>query len=257
MPSLQKDGTPWMKRILLPLWAVRMVITGILIVVTIIALSVSARELSQNDDGYIGDDINGNGVYVNWKVALGVSVAFFLIMLIVFLLDILSVIKFLRHSLTPKWLVVVNSIQTTIWMVQVGLEIWDTTRGAGAGGLVGSIIVLAFFVLMLIYAIITKRKQKKGAFRGAYQPAHNPAAPQGWQSQGFMHGQQGQQPYQTGAYEPYGGAGGHELGQQNPVPVYGAAGEYYAGTAYKSPAVEHEASAAPEYSQPVQPRQGV
>ena len=100
-----------------------------------------------------------------------------LLIVAVLLMDILSILLFLRDALYPKTFLILNAVQTAFWTGVLILDIAAIARGNSAVGLGFTIFVLFTFVGLLIYAIRGYMHQKKQSRLGHYAPAHNPAMP--------------------------------------------------------------------------------
>jgi hypothetical protein len=146
-----------------------------------------------------------------------------LLIIAVLLMDILSILLFIRDGLNPKTFLILGCVQTTIWATVLILDIVAIAQGESAVGLGFTVFVLFTFVALLIYAIIGFRRQRVQARLGNYAPAHNPAAPiaHGAHPPAYMNAA----PYQnTAYYPPTGGLSQEQFHTQN---THGAAGGYY------------------------------
>ncbi|KAF2812563.1 uncharacterized protein BDZ99DRAFT_474715 [Mytilinidion resinicola] len=153
--------TPWKKRVLFPFWAFRTSFMVFLIGIYIWAIVIIRSR----------HDIEN----VSW----GVIILFMLLLIICLLLDIMAMIMFAKHSLKPGAFLLFNVIQTTIWTVILVLDIVALARpGVNRIGLLGTILVFASFLALLIYSLvifIKERKSRKQRGHGESTTA-NPAS---------------------------------------------------------------------------------
>jgi hypothetical protein len=132
MVSIQKDQTPWLKRVLIPFWIIRilfMVLFAGLFAIAIAAIGVASSE----DDNQLDKKA--------WHLGIGIAVFFLILLLLCLILDIVAIIKFARHNLSPRSMVIMNTIQTAIWTFLVVLEIVSVANGAAGSALVLPIII--------------------------------------------------------------------------------------------------------------------
>ncbi|KAF2458458.1 hypothetical protein BDY21DRAFT_370702 [Lineolata rhizophorae] len=191
-------NSPWLKRVLIPFWAIRGLFMAILII--IFALGI----------GILADDAPGEYIAI-WAVFLGL----FIFCLV---LDIITIVKFARNHLSPRLFLIFNVIQTTFWTVVFVLEIVGaaSTR-SGVGGIILTVIVFATYVGLLIYGSVVFHRHRKAGNRGAYQPTPDQQADTAYTGgpayQMYPPQQQQPQPHQ----------------QPQQMPVYGQAANYYGG----------------------------
>ncbi|KAF2690067.1 hypothetical protein K458DRAFT_399454 [Lentithecium fluviatile CBS 122367] len=198
----------WKKRILLPIWILRIVAMLFICVVFGIAIAYVKQ--------------NGGS-----SVSLGVVIFFYLLIIAVLLLDVLQILMLLNHNLSPIGLLIINGIQTTFWTSVLLMDItYIAKERSTATGLIMSLSLSALFFATFLYAIIMFIKQRREAKRGQYAPAHNPAntmpnlAPTPYTGPAIQH-------HSTAYHSPMRDNG--DLGAQNiPYPPYGGPPSYYA-----------------------------
>ncbi|KAF2247936.1 hypothetical protein BU26DRAFT_323713 [Trematosphaeria pertusa] len=157
---MAKQPVAWKKRILLPFWAVRVVLMLFIIGVYAWALKVL------RDEGY--DDLPG----------IGVIVVFMLLIIAVLLMDILQILMFLRDSLSPLSFLIMNSVQTAFWAAVLLLDLVSIAKKeSNATGIGLVVFIFLTFLALLVYAAVGFHRQRQQAKRGHYAPAHNPAMP--------------------------------------------------------------------------------
>lgn len=108
------DESPFLKRVLIPLWVVRIII----MVVDVGTLGLYIGALVAWENSNPDDDHRGyrSKTYVNVAIAM-VSVIL-VIILVCLVLDIVCIIKRSRRTLTPRFFLIVNVIQTTSWTIK-------------------------------------------------------------------------------------------------------------------------------------------
>ncbi|KAK1727078.1 uncharacterized protein BDZ83DRAFT_614074 [Colletotrichum acutatum] len=176
------DSSPFLKRVLIPFWVIRIAIMVLEIVLYAGTIAVAASNKEALND--YGDD-NRTASWV-----IGVLCVIMVIILICLILDIVCIVKRSRRTLSPKFFLVSNVIQTLVWVI---LFILTIIGAGGAFTFIIAIVVLASFVGLLIYASVIYHKFRKGTLpRGNYAPA-NP-------STGYTGGYASNEPNKT--YDP-------------------------------------------------------
>lgn len=106
------DVSPFERKYLIPLWVIRIFFMAISIVANVIAVVAlsyyrSTGELDDLDSKY------------NLKAAVGIAIAIGVVVIVVVLvclvLDIVCMVKRYRHTLKPRFFLIINIIQTTLW----------------------------------------------------------------------------------------------------------------------------------------------
>ncbi|KAF3351887.1 hypothetical protein VDGD_03367 [Verticillium dahliae] len=210
------DTSPFLKRILIPFWCVRIFVMAINVVVYILAISVVVRykdDISHFETEF-GTNLSPNAIIAIWVVIM-------IILALCLSLDLVAIIKRARRNLSPKFFLIINVIQTFVWTVLFALSFVGARASAASTAI--AVIIYLSFVGLLIYAAIIFHKDRKGTLQ--YAPAVNPAT--GYEP----HAPQPNLNYQqSGAYQPYaqqthaqGGAlyAGQAYGQDYNKPVYG------------------------------------
>ena len=103
--------SPFMKRVLIPFWVVRILVMLIDIGAYAILIGFAARYRSDLEIAL--DESDG----INYKTAIAVLSVILSIIAICLILDIVCIIMRGRRSLSPPFFLVVNVIQTTIWTI--------------------------------------------------------------------------------------------------------------------------------------------
>ncbi|KAH6677019.1 hypothetical protein F5X68DRAFT_278178 [Plectosphaerella plurivora] len=192
------DSSPFLKRVLIPFWVVRIAIMCLYIVIYGLALiGLSAY----------GDEVNRElrNSY-NTSIELGPVIAIIAVILIIVLfcliLDIVCIIKRGRRTLNPRFFLIVNVIQTTIWTVLFALSMVGARTGTTIA--IGVIVYLSF-AGMLIYASVMFHKHRKGTLGGApggYKPTQQNDLHTFDPNANYGYGQANAQPYQPAPYAP-------------------------------------------------------
>jgi hypothetical protein len=105
--------SPFLKRVLIPFWVIRILIMVIDIGLYGVAIGVITA---------YADDVER--VYkdygVNYTVGTIIAIMAVIVAIVLFclILDIVCIIKRARRTLSPRFFLIVNVIQTTIWTVQ-------------------------------------------------------------------------------------------------------------------------------------------
>jgi hypothetical protein len=70
-------------------------------------------------------------------------VIFILLIVIIILMDVMAILMFLRDGLNPKKFLIMNVVQTTLWVVVVLLNVVSIAKDHSSGSRIGfSIFVL-------------------------------------------------------------------------------------------------------------------
>jgi len=128
MSSRPVDDSPFLKRVLIPFWIIRIIILHLDVLGCALLIAVFA---------------NPSYHFSDYNVAAGTALAILAVELaivsILLLLDIACIVKRSRHTLTPAFFLGVNIGQTVIWTVHLGLTV---SLGASVLSTVISVIVL-------------------------------------------------------------------------------------------------------------------
>ncbi|KAI8169507.1 hypothetical protein K4K49_003838 [Colletotrichum sp. SAR 10_70] len=176
------DGSPFLKRIVIPFYIIRIAVMLLQIVLYGITIGYASSNRSELND------IGGTTKTASWVIAILVVVMIIIIGCL--LLDLVCIIKRSRRTLTPRFFLICNwfvpsipargcggiltfalgSIQTAVWTILFALTV------AGSEGraitVIINIIIYASFIGLLIYASVIYHKHRKGTLGGAYAPAN-------------------------------------------------------------------------------------
>ncbi|WYZ40960.1 hypothetical protein EsH8_IV_001301 [Colletotrichum jinshuiense] len=164
-PYIVGDSSPFLKRVLIPFWIVRVAIMLLEIIIYAFAIAVFSRNQEELND--IG------GIERTAGMVIGVSAVIVAIITCCLILDIVCIVKRSRRTLSPLFFLISNVLQSLVWTV---LFILAIIGGSSAFGFIIAIVVYASFFGLLIYASVIYHRFRKGTLRGNYAPANNPAA---------------------------------------------------------------------------------
>ncbi|OLN87446.1 hypothetical protein CCHL11_09122 [Colletotrichum chlorophyti] len=151
------DGSPFLKRVIIPFYVVRILV----MVIEIILRAVSLAYASNNRDRI---SIGGTRGLEGWVIAVMAIVM--VIIAVCLVLDIVCIVKRSRRTLTPLFFLVTNCVQTGVWTALFIITVAGVF--GSAIGVIVSIIIYASFLGLLIYASVIYHKHRKGTLRGVY-----------------------------------------------------------------------------------------
>ncbi|KAH8843214.1 hypothetical protein MCOR27_001941 [Pyricularia oryzae] len=155
------EHSPFLKRVLVPFWVIRIIIMGINIASMGIAIAALAY-VNSNRDRYSNEleELKSN---YNVQQALSVAIVILVVQMVLVLIclagDIACIIKRSRRTLTPKFFLGVNIFQSLFWVVSFILSMLGARTVVS---IVINIVVLFSFVGLLIYASIIFHKERTG-----------------------------------------------------------------------------------------------
>lgn len=129
--------SPFLKRVLIPFWVVRIIIMLIFAAAYVAALAAIGAFSDEFKDDLEDAGLNGRSL----GAVIGVMVVVLVIVLVCLILDIVCIIKRSRRTLSPRFFLITNVIQTTVWVVLMGLSL------AGAGGGSAFSVIVPIIVL--------------------------------------------------------------------------------------------------------------
>lgn len=124
--------SPFMKRVMIPFWVVRILFMVIDIIAYGLAIGVLAAYANYDDDEFYNYD-------ESFKAALAIAVVIVLLILVCLALDIVCIVKRARRTLSPRFFLITNVIQTLFWTIMFILTMIGTKSG----------VTIAVGVLML------------------------------------------------------------------------------------------------------------
>lgn len=156
--------SPFLKRVLVPFWVIRIIIMLIYAAVYIAALAVLGAFSDDINDALEDDGYERSSL----GAVIGVMVVVLVVVLVCLILDVLCIIKRSRRTLSPRFFLITNVIQTTVWVVLMGLTLAGAASGAS---IIIAVIILASFIGLLIYASVIFHKSRKGALNTTSAPS--------------------------------------------------------------------------------------
>lgn len=129
-PYIIGDSSPFLKRVLIPFWVIRIII--MVIELAACGLVVAAIGITHDD---LEDDFGSGPV----KGAIAIVAVEMVLVALCLVLDIVSIVKRSRRTLSPKFFLITNVIQTTIWVVFIVLGLIGVRS---AGQIILGIVIL-------------------------------------------------------------------------------------------------------------------
>lgn len=123
--------SPFLKRVLIPFWVIRIIIMLIYAAVYVTALAAIGAFSDEINDALEDEGMKRS----SFGAIIGVMVVVLVIVLLCLILDIVCIIKRSRRTLSPRFFLITNVIQTTIWVVLMGLSL------AGSAGSALNVII--------------------------------------------------------------------------------------------------------------------
>jgi len=112
--------SPFMKRVLIPFWVVRILVMVLEIGLYALVLAAVAAYKDDFDDALSDGGYDGSGKTTTTLIAI---VAVIMILIIACLaLDIVCIVKRARRTLSPKFFLIVNVVQTLFWTIMFVLS---------------------------------------------------------------------------------------------------------------------------------------
>ncbi|KAF2096739.1 hypothetical protein NA57DRAFT_78335 [Rhizodiscina lignyota] len=203
---MAKHDSPWLKRVLIPFWVLRLLFMLVLIGLYGFALAAVSALNDGDFDSHLNVDVDNGDFETAKRVAIGILAAFLFLLVVCFLLDIIAIVMFGRNSLRPKTFLIFNVLQTLLWTIMLVLAIIGAARVSGDGGFILTLIIFLLYLGLLIYASVVYHRDRKGRKYG-YRQTKNPGQ---LESQSFINNQA---PYNAPHVEPYRGVDNHSSGE--------------------------------------------
>lgn len=128
--------SPFLKRVLIPFWVIRIIIMLIYAAVYIAALAAFGAFSDEINDALEDEGYQRSSM----GAIIGVMVVVLVIVLVCLILDVVSIIKRSKRTLSPRFFLITNVIQTTVWVVLMGLSLAGSV--ASAANIIIPIIIL-------------------------------------------------------------------------------------------------------------------
>lgn len=157
-PFVRKQSSPFVKRILIPFWILRVLI--LLIGVAVYAVTLAALIVYTDDILKLETEYNTQLALDTLKAVTGVIMG---IQFVCLLLEIVCIIKRSRRTLSPGFFLWTNVAQSTFIVVMFVLSMIGART---AGGIGISVAILIVFLGFLVYAGVIFHKYRKGELKG-------------------------------------------------------------------------------------------
>ncbi|KAK1830992.1 hypothetical protein QBC39DRAFT_234326, partial [Podospora conica] len=153
-PFIRKESSPFLKRVLIPFWVLRLLVlvVGIGSYGFTLAIIIAYTDDLQDYERQYNTKLPITAA----KAALGVVLA---LLLICAALEITCIVKRGRRTLSPKFFLIVNVLQTVFVVVMFILAMIGMP---GAGGVAVAVVILLFFLGFLTYSSVIFHKFRKG-----------------------------------------------------------------------------------------------
>ncbi|KAK3689445.1 hypothetical protein B0T22DRAFT_536364 [Podospora appendiculata] len=166
-PYIIGDASPFMKRVLVPFWVVRIIV--MLFEIALYAFVIGVVASYYHDHRGLVQQY-GDNASVNTLIA--VLAVIMTLVAICLILDIVCIVKRARRTLSPRFFLIVNVIQTTLWVIWFVMSMIGANSPLSIG--VAVIIFLSFLGLLIYSSVIFHRFRKGKLGAGNYVQAHNP-----------------------------------------------------------------------------------
>lgn len=130
LPYVVGDSSPFLKRVIIPFWVFRVII--MVLELGACGLVIAAITLQQDD---LESDFGDTTV----KTAIAIVAVCMTLVFLCLVLDIVCIIKRGRRTLSPKFFLITNVVQTTIWVVFFILAVIGART---AGTIILAIVIL-------------------------------------------------------------------------------------------------------------------
>lgn len=128
--------SPFLKRVLIPFWVIRIIIMLIYAAVYVAALAAIGAFSDEINDALEDEGLSRSSL----GAVIGVMVVVLVIILICLIIDIVCIVKRSRRTLSPRFFLITNVVQTAVWVVLMGLSLAGS--GGGAANIIIPIIIL-------------------------------------------------------------------------------------------------------------------
>lgn len=136
-PYVVGDSSPFLKRVLIPFWIIRILI--MLVQIGLYALVVAGLGVFKDDVERLYAEYNTK---LNYNAVLATSCIIMAIILLCLILDIVCIVKRARRTLSPPFFLGVNIAQSVFYIVNFILTVIGARNGALSIG-IGVLILSA------------------------------------------------------------------------------------------------------------------
>ncbi|RGP72499.1 cys met metabolism pyridoxal phosphate-dependent enzyme [Fusarium sporotrichioides] len=152
------ESSPFLKRVLVPLWCIRILVMLANIVSLALMLVVIIPEMESQQQA-VDEQLIAQGLAVDYQALMINTIIVLILIFPCIVFDIICIIKRSRRSLSPIFFLVANVIQFTIWTVLFALSM----RGGGSSSSIAiGIVIYLSFAGMLGYASYVYHQFRKG-----------------------------------------------------------------------------------------------
>lgn len=123
-PYVVGDSSPFLKRVLIPFWVIRILI--MVIQIALYGLVVAGLGVFKDDVKRLSYEYNTN---LNYDAVLATSCIIMVIILICLILDIVCIIMRARRTLSPRFFLGVNITQSVFYVVNFVLTMIGARNG--------------------------------------------------------------------------------------------------------------------------------
>ena len=134
-PYVVGDSSPFLKRVLIPFWVIRILI--MLIQIALYGLVIAGLGVFKKDAERLGAEYNTS---LSYNSVLAVSCVMMAIILLCLILDIVCIVKRARRTLSPPFFLGVNITQSFFYFINFILSMIGARNGAVS-------IVIGVFIL--------------------------------------------------------------------------------------------------------------
>jgi hypothetical protein len=121
--------SPFLKRVLIPFWVVRILI--MVIDIAIYGLAIGAIAAYKNEIDKELSETYGTNAATSTVIAILVVVM--LLIMACLALDIVCIVKRARRTLSPRFFLIVNVVQTLVWTIMFVLSMLGARTGLTVG----------------------------------------------------------------------------------------------------------------------------
>ena len=111
-PFIVGDSSPFLKRVLIPFWVVRILI--MIIQIAVYALLVAGLSIYEDDSRRLFDEYHTK---LSYRTVLAVSCVIMAVILLCLILDLVCIIQRARRTLSPSFFLGVNVTQSLFYTV--------------------------------------------------------------------------------------------------------------------------------------------
>lgn len=123
-PYIVGDSSPFLKRVLIPFWVVRILV--MLVQIGLYALVVTGLGVFKDDVQKLYDEYN---THLAYETVLAVSCVIMVIILLCLILDLVCIIMRARRTLSPPFFLGVNITQSVFYVVNFVLTMVNAHNG--------------------------------------------------------------------------------------------------------------------------------